>query len=85
MTVIGYEHIRFKVKSTLMRLTRLSYAGSISVTNGSFSVVPKASTVTSPKRTKRMLSVAMAHTKHLMKLSGFSDLARMGITIPMPS
>ena len=63
----------------------MSCAGNICVTKGSFRFVPKASTVTSPKITKRMLRVAMAQTKHLMKLSGFSDLARIGITIPMPS
>ena len=71
--------------ATLIKLTAKFFEGSIYVMKGSLSVEPNVSDVSSPKKMKIVQRVAIAQIKHLLNSSGSLDLARTGITIPIPS
>ena len=71
--------------ATLIKLTAKFYEGSIYVMKGSFRVEPNVNDVSSPKKMKIVQRVAIAQIKHLLNSSGSLDLARTGITIPIPS
>ena len=73
------------VYNILIKLTATFFEGSIYVMNGSLREEPNVSDVSSPKKMKIVQRVAIAQIKHLLNSSGSLDLARIGITIPIPS